>query len=108
MGYKNITKQLVMFNEFFVFACPLLKRMEDEDVCKSKSKEKQEEGLCAIYDCPLVYEASLTELKELDKDLYDQHLPNFTEDLKAGKREGDCYPSSQYGSDWTIQYREPL
>jgi len=105
MTYKNKEPKLIMFNEFYVHDCKLSKQTEYDYTCTSRSKFKEEKGLCCSYDCPLVCEANLTELKKYDDHLYQQYLLEFSDELKRGIKERDCFPS-QKGSYWVIEYKE--
>ena len=105
MGYKNKKPEVIMFDESYVWDCKLSKKNEYDYTCTSKSKCKDEKGVCCSYDCPLLYEANLTDLKEMDDHLYQEYLLEFSDELERGVKEEECFPS-QKGSDWVIEYRE--
>jgi len=109
MSYKKIKQKLVILDSF-VYECGLFvfgsSDCDQDYICKSKSKEKQEPGVCNSYDCPLAMQADLKHLKELDSHLYEEHKEHFKEQINGGRKEEDCIPSSEYGSDWMVQYKE--
>ena len=93
MGYRKIKKGLI-HSDSLMEECGLFKDTIDKPYqCLSHSKHKQEPGRCCIYDCPLAFPADIEDMKEYDKDLYEEY--------KA--EESD--PSSM-GSGWMVQYQE--
>ena len=93
MGYKNIKPRLMHLDSLAV-ECRLF--INEDCGCKSKSKQKQEEGKCYGFDCPLAYPAYLEDLKKHDKHLYEEYKKYHKGNLLNNDTE--C-------GDWMIQYR---
>lgn len=105
MGYKKIKPKLIHLDDL-VRVCGLFNGESNKNNgygCISRSKRKDNPGECHYFDCPIAVTASLKELKDFDRDLYEQYLPNFKKELKKGESEEHLFPH-QVGSDWMVQY----
>ncbi len=108
MGYRNISEVLIHLDEL-CRTCSLFTSDIDFNGgygCKSRSTEKQGEPSCHTFNCPLAYPAHLPDLKRHDPDLYEEHKEDFAKQLSEGEDEENCCPSSSYGSNWMVQWRE--
>lgn len=108
MSYRNIEPILIELDKL-TSICGLFsseKSINNYYNCKSKSKAKQEPNCCYGFDCPLAYEATLSDLKKYDKHLYEEYLHDFKDRIAKGEKEEDCYLSEIGGSYWMIQFRE--
>ena len=95
MGYKKIEPNLIPI-ETLIKGCGLFNEDIDSNDgagCLSKSKNKQHPGRCSTFDCPLAYEANLEDMKEYDKDLYEEYKQEEFDPIEMG-------------AGWMVQYRE--
>jgi len=92
MGYRNIEPNLIPI-ETLTKECELFEFEYDYPGCLSKSKTKENPGHCSPFDCPIAYTANLADMKEYDKDLYEEY-----------KQEE--FDPVEMGSGWMVQYRE--
>ena len=77
MGYRKVNPPIIV--DFFTFsaACELHISGENwEHICLSRSKIKQEKGLCLPTDCPLTYTASIEDLEEYSDGDYARENPD--------------------------------
>jgi hypothetical protein len=72
---------------------------EEKGYC---DEQKKEVGCCYSWSCPLATEATLSEMKEHDIDMYNEHLPDMAD---AGESDEDTFaPNSWNGCGWLIQH----
>ncbi|MCK4328758.1 hypothetical protein KAX02_02840 [candidate division WOR-3 bacterium] len=93
MGYRNIKLELIPI-ETLMKECGLCDCEHNNYYgCTSKSKNKQNLGYCFTFDCPLAYEANLEDMKEYDKNLYEEYKQEEFDPIEMG-------------AGWMVQYRE--
>lgn len=72
MGYRKVNPPRIVNFYSFSVVCQLRSSEGEfwERICLSKSKIKQEKGLCSPTDCPLAYSASVDDLKKYSDGIY--------------------------------------
>ena len=77
MGYRKVNPPRIVNFYSFSVVCKLHTQGENwERNCLSKSKIKQEKGLCSQTDCPLAYSASAGDLRRCSDGSYADEDPD--------------------------------
>lgn len=117
MGYRKLKEYDIVDFCYFMFSCRL--QNDDPEVvhpeCMSKSKKKDEKGVCSPTDCPLCYTAGWGDLLEFDEDIFWEWALEV-DSLKGKDREfikkelienyDDYDGPDAYGCSWCVQHKE--
>ena len=77
MGYRKVNPPRIVNFYSFSVVCKLHTQGENwERNCLSKSKIKQERGLCSPTNCPLAYSADVNDLKKYSEGIYSEEDPD--------------------------------